>query len=275
KKHSRPATPRQRGKVVPFRAKSAPQPAAGGGARLLVVLRALTALAGGVLMAGVALWLWWWATESTQPPLRTVRLEGVFQQVSAETVHAVVRAGARGNFFTVDLDRVRVAVEALPWVKTAVVQRLWPDTLRVRVVEQTAVARWGGRALLNEDGVPFVPEGPLPAGLPRLNGPPGTAVQLVQAWRQMNSITAPLGLTLAELELDQRRAWRAVLSNGMVLILGRGEVYPRLLRFVRFYHRAFGGEAGRVARVDLRYSNGFAVRWKAGEGGRDGVGRKW
>jgi cell division septal protein FtsQ len=37
------------------------------------------------------------------------------------------------------------------------------------------------------------------------------------------------------------------------------------LKFVRFYHRALRDQEARVERVDLRYSNGFAVRWKRAE----------
>jgi cell division protein FtsQ len=48
----------------------------------------------------------------------------------------------------------------------------------------------------------------------------------------------------------------------MQVVLGRGNGYGRLLKFVRFYRRAFHDRAATVARVDLRYSNGFAVRWK-------------
>jgi cell division protein FtsQ len=101
-----------------------------------------------------------------------------------------------------------------------------------------------------------------PSSLARLQGPEGSGKAVVAAFTDMNAILAPVGLHIAALRLDQRRAWSLELDNGMQLVLGRGDSYERLLRFVRFYHRALKGREAQVQRVDLRYSNGFAVRWK-------------
>ncbi len=57
----------------------------------------------------------------------------------------------------------------------------------------------------------------------------------------------------------------------MRVMLGRGDGYQRLLRFVRFYHRALQGRTAEVELVDLRYSNGFAVRWKDAESALNGA----
>jgi len=53
------------------------------------------------------------------------------------------------------------------------------------------------------------------------------------------------------------------LDNGMALMLGRQEKsHERLLRFVRSYNRVLAARAEQIEQVDLRYTNGFAVRWK-------------
>jgi cell division protein FtsQ len=65
-------------------------------------------------------------------------------------------AVARGTpLLTVDPEAARARIEALPWVKTAVVERHLPDTLFVRLTERKPLALWqkdGQLALVDADG---------------------------------------------------------------------------------------------------------------------------
>ena len=47
------------------------------------------------------------------------------------------------SFLTIDLQQVRELFEAVPWVRQAVVQREFPNRLRVTLQEHQAVAWWG------------------------------------------------------------------------------------------------------------------------------------
>ena len=77
-----------------------------------------------------------------------------------------------------------------------------------------------------------------------------------------------------QLELSPRYAWRVVLSNGMLLDLGRdraptrrirtaGRALPfaaRIQRFVQAWPAVAGRLEGRtITQADLRYPNGFAL----------------
>lgn len=63
---------------------------------------------------------------------------------------------ARGTpLLTVDPESARARIEALPWVKTAVVERHLPDTIFVRLTERAPVALWqkdGRLAAVDADG---------------------------------------------------------------------------------------------------------------------------
>lgn len=74
----------------------------------------------------------------------------------------------------VDVAGVRHRVGALPPVERVSVDRSWPSTLRLRVVERTAVAgvaTAGGVRLVDREGVPFATTAALPAGTVRLQVP--------------------------------------------------------------------------------------------------------
>ena len=52
------------------------------------------------------------------------------------------------------------------------------------------------------------------------------------------------------------------LSNGIEVVLGRDQVTERFDRFVTVYQERLVSRANEVKRVDARYSNGVAVKWK-------------
>jgi len=195
-------------------------------------------------------------------PLRAVRVEGALQHVSRTQLRAAIMPHATAGFFGVDVDAIKRAVTQLPWVESVSVRRIWPDSLGVEVVEQAAFARWGGGGLVNPDGALFAAEpSTYPEGLPELRGPVDSEAALVRGYREMSETLAALGLRITGLVLDERRAWRLYLANGMELVLGRQDTAARLTRFVRAFKKELQTAAANIRRVDLRYARGFAVSW--------------
>ncbi|MCL5060721.1 MAG: cell division protein FtsQ/DivIB [Candidatus Thermoplasmatota archaeon] len=146
-------------------------------------------------------------------------------------------------------------------------ERRWPDTLVVSLVEHVPLARWNDDALVSTAGEVFVAA--VSDKLPRLMGPEDSADEVVAAYRRHQATLAPLGMRIQELRLTPRRAWRMRLDTGMQLALGRDKTDARLARFVELYPRLFGAQraadgqtvaAVAPVTVDLRYPDGFAVR---------------
>ncbi|MCA1978052.1 MAG: cell division protein FtsQ/DivIB [Thiobacillus sp.] len=234
---------------------------------LCQVARVLTWGALGLIAYGIVSWLVarpWFA-------LTTLEVKTPVAHVTEAQLRLVAERKVRGTFFTVDLERVRHSLEKLPWVREARVERRWPDTLVVSLVEHVPLARWNDNALVNGDGEVFVAA--VSGRLPRLDGPDGSSAEVVDAYRRFGALLAPLGMRIEELRLSPRRAWRMQLDSGMTLALGRERTEARLARFVELYPRLFGarqsdgGEAVAAitpAAVDLRYPDGFAVRMPDG-----------
>jgi cell division protein FtsQ len=196
-------------------------------------------------------------------PIRAVKVEGRFTHVTAQALQQAVADAATGGFLSVDVDAIRRAALSLPWVHSVGVRRVWPDTLRLTVTEQIAVARWGEQGLINSDGDVFTPDpSSFPPGLPELRGPAGTEGAVLSRYRAMNQALAPLKLRITRMVLDERRAWRLFMGGGMELVLGREQAEERLQRFINIYPALQAAEPPGIARVDMRYSNGFALQRK-------------
>jgi cell division protein FtsQ len=144
------------------------------------------------------------------------------------------------------------------------VARSWPSGLRVFVVEQTPVARWGESGLLNTRGEVFVNDARhIPPELPELVGPPGSETLMTQRYLAVQGRLEEAGMRLAQLRLDERGAWEFVLDNGVRLRLGRLQVDERFDRFMAAAARIVASRADEIAYVDLRYATGFAIGWKS------------
>jgi len=198
-------------------------------------------------------------------PVRVISMDGSFQRVSPGQIENAVAPYAHAGFMSADLDGIQRAVEALAWVDHARVQRRWPNSLHVTVVEQTAAARWGESGLLNTRGELFVRAAAhVPAELPRLSGPEGTEAQVAQRYLSAQGRILEAGMRIAALRLDERGAWEMDLDSGATVRLGRRDVDERIDRFIRIASQVIAHRMSEITYVDMRYSNGFAIGWRSG-----------
>jgi cell division protein FtsQ len=205
-------------------------------------------------------------------PIQHVIVSGRLQRVSALDVEKIVRARLGGDgLVSADLDDISRGLHTLPWVDHASVQRRWPRSLSIEIVEQVAVARWNNAGLLNARGQLFLSESRfVPPELPQLAGPAGTEQEVTARYLTVQGRLTEVGMRLAALELDARGAWSLTLDNGVLVRLGRAQVDERFERFMLAAARLVSQRATDIAYVDMRYSNGFALGWKAGGSGSGG-----
>ncbi|HYW02697.1 MAG TPA: FtsQ-type POTRA domain-containing protein [Gammaproteobacteria bacterium] len=206
-------------------------------------------------------------------PIRQVRVEGSFRHVSVAQIRGRVAPFSGKGFFSVNVARVAQAVESLPWVARAAVSRSWPDALEVRIREQKPVARWGSEGLLNADGRLFTTDASGEGGLPELHGPAGSEAEVLAAYRRASKVAAAAGLHLAALRRSRRGSWRARLAQGVGIRIGRGHPAAVLGHFIDTGLAAVRSQLPRIAYIDLRYPNGFAVADRTGKGDGQRAGK--
>lgn len=216
---------------------------------------------GVIAMAGVLVSAARWVLNR---PVERVVINGEFERVSADRLEAVLRELVGKGFLGADLNAIQEQVMAQPWVASARVSRQWPATLDVTVTEEEPAARWGADGLLNPRGRLFVEHTThIPAELPRLEGPEGSEAEVAARFVAIQERLVERGLRLAALKLDGRGAWSLVISNGIGVRLGSQDVEARLTRFFEALDNVVAPVAADVQFVDMRYTNGFAIGWKA------------
>lgn len=203
--------------------------------------------------------------------LQQVQLEGDLVRNNIATVRANIVPRLPGGFFQTDLARAREVFEAVPWVRKAVVRRVWPNELRVQLEEHRPAAYWQhddrDDQLVNTFGEVFDANiGDVEERLPTLDAPvnagAGESRAMLDMLRRLQPVLAPLG-SIETLHLSERGSWRVELDNDADLQLGRGsedEIVARVQRFVRTLPELKRRYPAPLSYADLRYAEGYAVK---------------
>lgn len=216
-----------------------------------------------VLLA-LALYFWLAISRPEVLPIKYVRIKGEFIHLSPGRLKESATKLVRGGFFDVNVEAIRRGLLREAWVNEVTVRRVWPDTLTVYIAEHEPVARWRDKHLLSRDGKVFTPAADsFPAGLPLLRGPSDTHGLALEKRELIRAKLAPWNLSLASLTLTERRAWEFQLASGPRIMLGKREVDEKLERFFRFVLAPQVLNLSQVESIDMRYTNGFAIRWMA------------
>jgi len=191
--------------------------------------------------------------------LRSVEIEGVGGARSQE-VRALAAAADRVSLLSADPFALKARIEALHWVRSAEVTRLWPSTLRVRVQRREAFAvvqRDGVAAVVDRQGRP-APDATLEdyQRLPLLVGA-GALSHSEDVLSALDEAPAVRERTHALIRVSDRR-WDLELRNGMRILLPEREA-PRALARIEGLHRLHGLLDRPLERLDMRHAGELVV----------------
>lgn len=196
-------------------------------------------------------------------PIREVVIVGKHLHVSKAELEKAVNSHLGGTLLTLKESELKADLMQFPWVENVSIRRVWPGELKIKITPQDPVAQWGHKSLMNSHLELFSPSlDSFPKDLPVLFGPKGSQAELWKEYQYLNKELLPLKLSVQTLNLSSRHSWSLRLSNGIKVILGRDEIELRLKRLIKIYPRLFAPKAEEIAQIDLRYPNGFAVKWK-------------
>lgn len=177
-----------------------------------------------------------------------------------------------GNFFTVDMERIRDAVVKVPWVKNANVRRVWPNELVVTFTTRRAVAVYEDGRLVDDQSELFVgnPEeqeaGEVP--LPNFYGTPGQIKQIANYYREFSLAVRPLGVIVTDVYCSDRGSWSLTVTSKDIpptrIDLGQDKagsegVMDKLVNVVAAYPRMREILQGPPSSIDARYNRAFSA----------------
>ena len=215
-----------------------------------------------MISAAGAVWVSMGVVATERWPIRWLEINGSFNRVSAEQLRGSLLPLARASFFTIDLRALHELAARNSWVAAVSVQKRWPDTVTVTIEEHVPVAHWNSGHLISTRGQVFSAiEADEIQGLPWLYGPDEQVGAVLENWFRFNTMLDAAALEIEQLALDRRGSWSLRLNEGTRLFLGRENAVERLERLMNGWEILLGERPLPPVLVDLRYTNGFAVRW--------------
>ncbi|WP_416189441.1 cell division protein FtsQ/DivIB [Neisseria sp. CCUG17229] len=201
-----------------------------------------------------------WMYHSDHFPIKQVAIEGKLTHIDGKELQTIAQKHLVGNIFRADMNATQEAFQQLPWVDSALVRRRLPDTVEIHLTERIAIAQWKKSGLVDTKGNVF--QATLEQDLPVFEGQPGTGKDMVRHYNEFTGVLEARGLKVKELIYTPRSAWSVVLDNGITVRLGREHEIKRLQFFAEIWPSLLQKHRDRLLYVDMRYKDGFSVRYK-------------
>ncbi len=213
----------------------------------------------------VVLGAYQWIQNPENLTIKSVEVTGDFTILDKKQLEPLIESYAKTNLFLLDVHSLEKEIEDNPWVHSAALTHVWPNKLIVKIYEQKPVAHWGQTQMLAENGEIIKASMEKQKGeLPMLYSPNDKGRNMATGFIQIRKMMKGFPVKLVEFKEDARGSWRIKLENGMTLKIGREHQAKRLKRFMVAYEQSLNEVLDKISIVDLRYTNGFAVKWKKG-----------
>ena len=195
-------------------------------------------------------------------PIRLVKVFATYEHVEPSSLQKTISPSLTKDFFHLNLFTIRRNLLEIPWIYDVSIKKQWPDTVMIHIVEQTATMQWGDSALINSHGKIFTP--PLrsfPSNLPRLMGPEHRSLEIFNVCQQIILLLDPLDLAVEKLILTPHNHWELLLTNGTLIYLKEQQPIKQIELLRSLHRRITANHENPPKTIDLRYSNGLAVKW--------------
>lgn len=195
-------------------------------------------------------------------PIKTVRIYGL-QKMDSQALQKEIHPLVADGFFAVDINKIKETISEFPWVEHVMVRKNWPDQVIVNIIEKKPLAIWNHEKILSSEGDIFSPDHIEQfSSLPLMLGPQGQQLTMMEKFSKIQEKLNPLQLKIAVLELSPYFVWSIKLHNDIMIMLGQKDILTRVDQFVKVYPKIVGNYSKKVDYIDLRYTNGIAVRMK-------------
>lgn len=224
--------------------------------------------------------------------------KNILHFVSQSTIQELVSPYVSQGFFNIPVSSIRDALLAQPGISAVSVTRRFPDLVKIEITEDQPVALYHHDSFIDLKGLIITPE--MIFGIDNLNlpifiGPSDQMLTMVNEYESFEAVFNSfknLNFRITQLSLDDYGQWEIILNNGLVIDCGNQDVFNRLTKFLKAYPNlispdspgatglgdaSLSGSLGvnknkasqsknknanqTLVSVDLRYSEGFALRW--------------
>ncbi len=189
-------------------------------------------------------------------PVNTVQIKGQLINTNSLVLQDTISRLTLDGFIWTDPAKLSLALLSLPWIKTAQVQKIWPDTIAIQIQEYQPIAKWQNKLIDITGNIISLEYTKDNWDLPNFMIQKKYLNKIIYYYIKFIPIIRAVKLNIREFGYDTFRAWYILLDNGIKLWLGHTDIETRLKRFLKLYpYKSLGSNS----HIDLRYNNGIAI----------------
>ena len=195
--------------------------------------------------------------------ITSINIEGDLKRVSKRGIEIIVLELKNQGFLTADKGKYKDKLETIDWVKSATINKQWPNTINVVLVEDDVIGLWNKRLLLNSSGELYaLDQRVVPDELIQFFGPEDRENEVYTRYKLYNDELATRGILIEEIELDFRGSWVITVRPSIKIKLGEEATEERFERFLTIWDQSLLENFELISYIDLRYSEGFVIKRK-------------
>lgn len=250
--------------------------------RLFLVLLVISLLTSSVMLVS-------WLNKPGNFPFKKVELVNRLENQESSELQIIAANALNGGFFSLDVDEFRSdLLSQLPWVQSVSVRKVWPNKLLVEIAEYKPVVRWvsaedllktargsslneiDNYQLLSQEGIIFAPKLTKMQkykfnNMALLSGPKVSAKHVLKKCVEISKDLKKIDLAINHCGMNKRRTWKLSLTQNMDvnldIKLGKENILQPLEAFIEVFSGKLKPYLKSVEYADLRYSNGFSIKW--------------
>lgn len=196
-------------------------------------------------------------------PIQHVSVEGEFFYISKNDIQKILSEKLVNDFVDLKIKDLQVEIKNNPWVESASVRRVWPNSLVVKVKEQQPIALWGDEGFINRFGELIISNNLLKIShFPKLFGERESSNLIVKQYLELTKRLVVHELSITELSIDGTRSMRLKIDDSFDVLVGKNHFVDKIDSFLFVYSEQLKANKNEILTVDLRYSHGVAVSWR-------------
>lgn len=194
-------------------------------------------------------------------PLTNVKIAASYEHISHRELVSVIAPYLSMSYFMMPSSQLSSALKKMDWVAEVSIDKVWPDTLKIKISEKKPIAFFNHYLLMADASIIKKEASIQDEYLPEFIAPDNEKTKILQNYKKLSKILKAADLSLTRLELSKNQAWTLQLRNGTKVRLGKTDIEKKLTRFCKAYPALVAENNTHPASVDLRYPRAMAVRW--------------
>ena len=190
-------------------------------------------------------------------PIKTITLKGQFIHIDEDKLHNSFQSFIGRDLVDIDIIDIKNNVKKNDWVKNALVERQFPNTLFIEIFEYVPIIFWNGHSYIDDEGIKFKVKNNILTDIPQINSNTQDYKKMYNLYLDLSKMLEKIDLKIYSISHDKDML--NITTNKYDFLVRYSRYYIKIDEFIHVYEQFRNQYKKNIKTIDLRYPTGFAV----------------